>query len=125
MADRAVRQFSLSAPLCFIFTKFGILDIRRIKSTVSDYYSAKDTAMNETLFKDLANLGVPDATRIVQYHDSENRLGKEVDDIFNLMFWLDEKKFFDRLRKYICDSSDSIPSARLEDMDMLYYFLIK
>ena len=86
MADGAVRQFSLSAPLCFIFTKFGRLDIRRIKSTVSDYYSAKDiTAAKETLFKDLANLSVPDASRIVQRRDGENRLVKEVDDIINLI----------------------------------------
>ena len=74
MADGAVRQFSLSAPLCFIFTKFGRLDIRRIKSVVSDCYSAKDiTAAKETLFKDLANLSVPDAPRIVQRESTSQR----------------------------------------------------
>ena len=71
--------------------KFGRLDMRLIKSTISDYYSAKDiTAAKETLFKDLANLSGPDAPRIVQRRDGENRLVKEVDDIINLMYWLDE-----------------------------------
>ena len=37
------------------------------------------------------------------------------------MYWLDEKKLFDRLPKDICDSSDSIPSARLEDRDMILF----
>ena len=86
MADGAVRQFSLSAPLCFIFTKFGRLDIRQIKSTVSDHFSAKEiTAAKETLFKDIENLSVADAPRIVQRRDGENRLIKEVDDIINVL----------------------------------------
>ena len=89
---------------------------------MSDYYSAKDiTAVKETLFKDLAKLFVSDAPRIVQCRDGENRLAKEVDDIINLLFWLDKKKLFDRLPKYICDSSDSISSARLKHRGMILF----
>ena len=73
------------------------------------------------MFKDLANLSVPDAPGIVQRRNSENRIVKEVDYIINLMYWFDEKKLFHRLPKYICDSSDSIQSARLEDRDMILF----
>ena len=37
------------------------------------------------------------------------------------MYWLDENKLFDRLPKYICDSSYSIPSAKFEDRDMILF----
>ena len=55
-----------------------------------------------------------DALRIVQDRDGEIRLAKEVNDIINLMFWLDEKKLLDRLHTFA-----TVRIARLEDRDML------
>ena len=50
MADREV---VLSAPLCFSFTKFGKLNIKRIKSALVDFYSSEQvTAAEERLVKD-------------------------------------------------------------------------
>ena len=38
MADR---QVVLSDPLCFLFTKFGKLDIKRIKTALVDFYKVR------------------------------------------------------------------------------------
>ena len=43
---------------------------------------------------------------------------KEVEDIFTLINFLDERKPFADLPRYVYDDSDHVPSSRLSDADM-------
>ena len=43
---------------------------------------------------------------------------KEVDDIFILNNFLDERKSFADLPRYVYDDTDHVPSTRLSDADM-------
>ena len=48
----------------------------------------------------------------------DERLAKEVDDIFALIMYLDECKMFSSLPKYVTDDPDGMPSSRLYEGDL-------
>ena len=91
MADR---QVVLSAPLCFLFTKFGKLDIKRIKTGLVDFYSSEEiTAAKERLVKDVQALSLDGMPTIARRRNSDNRYQRECDDMVDIITFLDERKF--------------------------------
>ena len=81
MADR---QVVLSAPLCFLFTKFGKLDIKRIKIALVDFYPS-DTAAKERLVKDAQALSLDKMPTIARRRNSDNRYQRECDDMVDII----------------------------------------
>ena len=64
MADRYV---VLSAPLCYLFTKFGKLDIKRIKTALVDIYPSDEiTAAKERLVRDARALSLDEMPTIAR-----------------------------------------------------------
>ena len=91
MADGSLFE---CAPLCFLVNKYGRFSHNVLKSTFSDFYSG-DLIVDakNRLLEDLSNLNltVP-LPRIPKRRDSASRLNSEVDDIFNLLAFVDEQK---------------------------------
>ena len=79
MADR---QIVLSAPMSFLFTKFGKLDIKRIKTALVDFYpSVEITAAKERLVKDAQALSLDGMPTVARRRNSDNRYQRECDDM--------------------------------------------
>ena len=116
MADR---QVVLSAPLCFLFTKFGKLDIKRIKTALVDFYPSNEiTAAKESLIKDAQALSLDGMPTIARRRNSDNRYQRECDDMVDNITFLDERKVLSLLSRYAFDCSDHFPSAHLDEGDM-------
>jgi len=54
----------------------------------------------------------------------DSRTKKEIDDIFDILTVLDERLILSRLPSYVTDSSDKLPSVKLDDGD-LFFMLAK
>ena len=116
MADR---QVVLSAPLCFLFTKFGKLDIKRIKTALVDFYQSEEiTAAKERLVKDAQALSLDGMPTIARRSNSDNRYQHECDDMVDIITFLDERKVLSLLPRYAFDYSDYFLSAHLDVGDM-------
>ena len=101
MADR---QVVLSAPLCFLFTKFGKLDIKWIKTALVDFYSSDEiTAAKERLAKDAQALSLDGMPTITRRRNSDNRYQRECDDMVDIITFLDERKVLSLLPHYAFD----------------------
>ena len=75
MADRQVVLF---APLCFLFTKFGKLDIKRIKTALVDFYPSKEiTAAKERLVRVAQALSLDGMPTIARRRNSDNRYQRQ------------------------------------------------
>ena len=75
-------------------------------------------AAKEQLVKDTDAMKLDSMPRLPRRRDCENRDQREVDDIFTFITALDERGAVKQLPPYVCDNSDYVPSARLEDIDM-------
>ena len=91
----AARQLVLCAPLSFAFTKLKKLEPKRLKCTMTDFYPLTEIiTTKEGLQLNAEKLqleGIPD---LPKRRGIENRTVKEVDDIFTLINFLDERKSF-------------------------------
>ena len=95
------------------------LEIRaKVTCTMVDFYLLTEIiAAKERLHLDGEKLqleGIPD---LPKRRGIENLTVKEVDDIFTLVTFLDERKSFADLPRYVYDDSDLVPSSRLSDAD--------
>ena len=76
-------EFVLSAPLCFLLTKHGQLDGKRISNAIVNFYPIKELiAAKEQLVKDTDDMKLDGMPRLPRRRDFVNRDQREVDDIF-------------------------------------------
>jgi hypothetical protein len=54
--------------------------------------------------------------------EGEQRTVHEVDDIYNLLNFLDIHKLLGLLPRYVCDKPDDLPSTRLREGDLKFVF---
>ena len=113
MADR---QVVLSAPLFFLFTKFGKLEIKRIKTALVDFYPSEEIkAAKERLIKDAQALSLDGMPTIARRRNIDNRYQRECDDMVDIITFLDERKvlsLFAALRIRLLRSFSVSPSGR-------------
>ena len=104
-------------PLCFLFTKFGKLDIKIIKTALVDFYPSEEiTAAKERLVKDAQALSLDGMPTIARRRNSDNRYQRECDEMIDIITFLDERKSI--LPRYAFDYSDHFPSAHLDEGNM-------
>ena len=88
----AAGQFVMSAPLCFLLTKHGKLDRKRISNAIVNFYPTEELiAAKEQLVKDTDDMKLDGIPRLPRRRDFENRDQREVDDIFTIITALDER----------------------------------
>lgn len=106
--------------LCFLRCKFGKVPVKQLKSILMDFYSVDLLSeAKRMLLKDVEHL--KDTIKLPHLparRDSDNRLGREVDDILTIFIRLDEHKMIDKLPKYVSENPDKMPSVRLCEGDL-------
>ena len=116
------RQVGLSAPLCFLFTKFGKLDIKRIKTALVEFYPSDEiTAAKERLVKDAQVLSFDGIPTIARRRNSDNRYQRACDDMVDIITFLDERKILSLLSRYAFDNSDYFLLSHLTKETCSYY----
>ena len=120
MADR---RLLLSDLLCFIVSKVGKCDSRTLKLIIMEYYKPEDIVTAKCwLLDDVNDLKVDKIPRIVRRREGENYAARDLDDIFCLLSYLDEQKLMTALPVYVTDDPDKMPSCRLFEGDVKYFF---
>ena len=109
----------LSAPLCFLRSKYGRIQLTTMKNVLKDFYNAEDLATAKFKFLlDLEKLNSHDKLPVTaKRRDSANRLTLKVDDLLALFTYIDEHKLFDMLPIYVTDDVDAVPSLRITEGD--------
>jgi hypothetical protein len=117
MADK---ELVLCDTLCFLTSKMFRLSMEVLKSAVIDFYDI-DTIV-EAKRRLLAGVNLLDFTEklphIPKRRGEANRSTQEVDDIFALFQFLDERGQLSKLPRYVSSDPDSMPSTRLFEGDM-------
>ena len=117
----AESQFTLCNPLCFLVNKFGKCNVKTLKSSLLDFYTAENLSTAKLqLLKDLEKVKSVSFPHIPQHRQGENRAVREVDDMLLLLTTLDEnvKPMSSVLPIYVADSPDNLPSIRIYEGDM-------
>jgi hypothetical protein len=118
----AVRQLILSDPLCFIVNKLCKVPLKPLKKTLSDFYSPADiTRAKNQLLNDIVSLVLTDKLpHIPNRRDGDDRQVREIDDIFTMITFLDERKILDSLPIYVTDNPDKMPTMQLFEGDFSF-----
>lgn len=116
MADRLLLLCDL---LCFVTHYIRKCPISIVKTMTSEFYKAAAvTIAKDRLVEDVAALGIEGWPRPVNRRATENKMANELDDIFGLFQWIDEKGLYDRLPTYVSCNPEQLPLIRLEKGDI-------
>jgi hypothetical protein len=110
----ASRCVYICEPLCFAIGRFGQLDEKKLKQVLVDFYDAVSLAVAKNrLSEDIEKLNPANWTRPSQHREGEKRATLEVDDIFQMINFLDQNLLLDNagLPIYVCENVDRIPSS--------------
>ena len=115
----AAEKYVLCGALCFLVNRFGKCAAKVLKDTVLDYYSIDELVKaKKQLLDDVCKLNLSvNAPHVPDRRDCEGRGARVVEDIFVILAFLDEQLVLKTLPKYVVDSPDSMPSARLFEGD--------
>jgi hypothetical protein len=85
----------LCAPLCFIASRFGKIELKMLKSSLKDFYNHEEIVNGkEHLIEDVdrlsARLDLSGRPRLPR-RTGEARFSADIDDILSLFTFLDEK----------------------------------
>lgn len=109
MADR---QLVLCDLLCFLVNKFGKVESNVLKSVILDFYMPVDIMQaKDRLYEELLSLSVDNLIPITGKHVGEAGAAREFDDILTLLQFANDKKYFEKLPRYVAGSPDSMPSS--------------
>jgi len=113
---------SFCQSLCFICSKIGKVEVKSLKSTVADFFRPEDiTAAKVRLLDDAGLLQLTDKLPYIpRRREGDSRTAREVDDIFTLIYYLDERKLLCGLPRYVTDNPDSMPTMRLFEGDLSF-----
>lgn len=113
------RELRLNSLLCFALTKFGKLDVKYIKDTISDFYNFGEVSIaKKQLLCDTKSLKLDSYLSRYPDRHGDGRTTREVDDILAIIQQLDESTSLQYLPRYVTDNTDRVPSIKLDDGDL-------
>lgn len=116
MAD--ARELVVSEALCFLFNKFGKVPEKNIKSVVINFYNDEEvSSAKDLLYRRLEQLKIDGLPRLVK-RKGDNKVKMDVEDIFTLLNFADEKLELSNLPTFVAVNVDRVPSIKPEDMDV-------
>jgi len=115
MADR---ELVLCDALCFLLSKFFRISVKVLKSAVIDFYDIDTLVEAKVRLLDDVNLlqFVEKLPHIPKRRGDANRLSQEIDDIFALIQFVDERGQISKLPRYVSSGPDNMPSIRLFEL---------
>ena len=110
----------LCNPLCFLQCKYSKLSLKVLKNALLDFYdSVAISAAKQQLLNDMKDAKIAEKIpHVPERRGGEMRTANEVDDIFVLLAFMDERKLLSVLPQYVADSPENMPSLRLYDGDL-------
>jgi hypothetical protein len=119
MADLVLAVCDL---LCFASYFFKKQPVKIVKSMIVDFYSpAAVTVAKDKLAEDIAALKIDSWPRPVNRRntkDTGTKCKHEVDDIFNMLSFVDEQNLLGHIPRYVSDNPEQLPQIRLEKGDV-------
>jgi len=117
----------LSEPLCFIVNKLGKVASKSIKSVMLDFFKPEEISEAKVRFmEDVSQLKTSEKVPYVsKRRDGDNKTARELDDIFILMYFLDEHKLLSSLPRYVTDNPDNMPTVCLFEGDLNFIIMKK
>jgi len=116
MADS--RPLSISEPLCFAIGRYGKLDEKSLKQVLYDFFTNDQLFVAKNrLSEDIASLQLENWQPPGQHRGSEKQASMEIDDIYRMTTFLDERLLLDKVPVYVCENIDRIPGVRWMDGD--------
>ena len=100
--------------------KFGKTAVKVTKSLLVDFYDVEvlSYAKNQ-LLDDISSMNLTiKMPHIPRRRDGDNRILREIDDIYTLFTVLDEHKLLGDLPRYVAEGPDSMPFSRLYEGDL-------
>ena len=106
--------------LCYLRNKFDKMPAKVLKSSLADFYTAEVLSdAKKQLLDDISALNLAiKVPHVPQRRDGDNRLTREIDDMFVLFSCMDEHKHLDDLPRYVASGPDSMPSGRMYEGDL-------
>lgn len=100
--------------------KYSKLSLKVLKNALIDFYDpAALSAAKQQLLNDIKDAKIAEKVpHVPERRGGEMRTANEVDDIFVLIAFMDERKFLSALPQYVADSPDNMPSSRLYEGDL-------
>jgi hypothetical protein len=121
--NMAGHELVLCDVLCFLFTKFGKHPLNIIKRILGDFFSTEALrGAKSQLLEDASLLDIPESLpRVSIRHVGDDSSARHVDDILKIVEFLDEKKVFDQLPRYVTDNTDRMPMSNLAEGDLKFF----
>jgi hypothetical protein len=118
----AEEKLVLCDPLCFLLSKIGKMEPKALKNVLFEYFNPTDiTAAKKLLLENITDLKLSEKMpHIAQRREGESRIRLEIDDIFELLNYLDEQKKLNCLPRYVTSNIDAMPSIRLFEGDLSF-----
>jgi len=115
-----VAALVLCNPLCFLLSKYDKLPSKVLKSALNDIYDPVAISnAKKQLLEDMKTANFMEKLpNVPERRGGEMRTVNEIDDIFVLITFMDERKLFDSLPVYVADNPDNMPSMRLFEGDL-------
>lgn len=119
MADRPL---VLCVPLCFIVSKLGKVGKHLlIKSVIDNCEPEVISSAKRQLLKDIETMQLPEQPpRVPARRDGITYIEREVKDIFDLIYFLDNHKQLEALPRYVTDDPDNMPTIRVFSGDLIF-----
>jgi hypothetical protein len=116
----AVATLSLCDLLCFLRCKYDKFPTKVLKRALIDFYdSGSISNAKKQLLADIIKADFQDKVPTVpERRAGEMRTLNEIDDIFTLIAFLDERKLLGCLPLYVSDNPDNMPPIRLYEGDL-------
>jgi hypothetical protein len=113
-------NMSLNHLLCFIFSKLHKSNEKYVKNAVLTFYTPSDIhKAKELLLSNVSSLkDFTTSTRVRDRRDADGRAQRELDDIYCILYELDEKNMLQLLPTFVSDCPDFMPTSHLVEGDL-------
>lgn len=111
-------ELEINEVLCFMLNKIDKATINQVKIILANFYTEEElTVAKEILHGAACKLNVTDLPRLIKRKgDHKNRV--LVDDLCELISFLDEKKCVSKLPIFVVRDTDRIPGINPENLDI-------
>jgi len=107
--------------LCFVLTKYKKLEVSKLISTVCGFYSADEVyAAKKQLLADVKQRSFFVNDVVYLTHTGYQSAEYEMEDTVDLLDLITEDNLLHRLPTYVTDSSEKVPSIKLDDGDLAF-----
>lgn len=108
--------------LCFLLSKVGKMESKVLKNVLFEYFNPLDiSAAKKILLENITDMKLSEKMpHIAQRREGESRIRLEIDDIFELLNYVDEQKKLNCLPQYVTSNIDAMPSIRLFEGDLSF-----